>query len=665
MSEIEPPDGATETDAGSLLAALRHHLDGDEREVRDRVRELLCDPLFHPRSGMDRDTHRARVWDQMHRLATAGLSPALAYGSDQGGADDPAAGIAAFETLAFGSLSLLVKAGVQWGLFGGAINNLGTPEQKERWLPSTASLDLPGCFAMTEIGHGSDVQNLRTTAVYDPASDQIIVHTPDEDAAKDYIGNAARDGRAAVVFAQLITGGDERTGEQHGVHAVFVPIRDDAGEPLPGITIADDGPKAGLNGVDNGRIVFDHVAVPRTNLLARFGHIEPDGTYHSDIESTTRRFFTMLGTLVMGRVSVAGAAVSASEVALTIAVRYGDVRRQFADPSGAERRLLDYQAYQENLLPALATTYALHYAQRDLRRRLVTAFGDDDPAARREVESLAAGLKAVATWHATDTIQRCREACGGAGYLSENRLPDLRADTDVFTTFEGANTVLLQLVAKGLLTGYQQEFSQLDQLETVRFAVDMAADTIVERLRGAPLMQSLRGLMPRSSGDGNVRDRGWQDETFTYRAEHTLETASARIRARMEDNNDPFEAFNGTQSHLITAARAHVDQLVFEQFTAAVDTCTDDVARRALELVVDLHALATIRQHSGWYQEHGRFSAATSKTITREFEALLAEVRPLAVDLVNAFGVPEPSVAAPIATGAEARRQQLRAEAND
>ncbi|CAN5251228.1 acyl-CoA dehydrogenase [soil metagenome] len=647
--------------------ALAKHLDGRHGDVRDRVRELLTDPLFHPKAGLPRDEHRERIWAQMQALADSGLSPALGYPEVHGGEGDPGGGIVAFETLAFGSLSLLVKAGVQWGLFGGAVHNLGTEPHHEAYLADIADLSLPGCFAMTEVGHGSDVQSLRTTATYDPADDTFVINTPDEDAIKDYIGNAARDGRAAVVFAQLSTASGE-----HGVHAFMVPIRDEDHTEMPGVSIADDGPKAGLNGVDNGRIAFDHVRIPRPNLLNRFGDVDADGTYTSPIENPSRRFFTMLGTLVTGRTSIAGAAISATKVALAIAIRYGDVRRQFAAPEradgsapydGRDIPLLEYQAYQRPLLPALAKTYALHFAQEDLVDRLVKAFADDDAEGRREVESLAAGLKAVATWHATETIQACREACGGAGYLSVNRLPDLRADTDVFTTFEGANAVLLQLVAKGLLTGYKQEFSELDVVGTARFAAEQVVDTLLERLRGASLVQSLRGVMPTASEDAGLRDRGWQGDMFTFRQEHVLETAAARIRAGLNAHGDSFRAFNDVQSHVLYAARVHVENMVLQEMTAAVDRCADDGARQQLELLNDLYALSVIEGDRAWFMEHGRISPETSKAITAEVEALLAEVRPHARGLVDAFGIPEESIAAPIALGAEERRQALRDQA--
>lgn len=251
------------------------------------------------------------------------------------------------------------------------------------------SLEIPGCFAMTETGHGSDVQRLRTTATFDPNTDEFVVHTPDEAARKDYIGNAAHDGRLAVVFAQLITGG-----QRHGVHALLVPIRDADGTVLPGIRIEDCGPKAGLNGVDNGRIWFTQVRVPRTALLNRYGDVAADGTYSSPIENPNRRFFTMLGTLVRGRISVAGGAGMAAKTALAIAIRYGQVRRQFLRPgSDSEVALLDYLAYQRRLLPALARTYALHFAQEEMVSRLHDGSTDGplDERAQRELRRTLPG----------------------------------------------------------------------------------------------------------------------------------------------------------------------------------------------------------------------------------------------------------------------------------
>jgi acyl-CoA oxidase len=630
---------------------IRRVLDGRWVELRNRARKLAEDPRFAVEIGEDTETQRARVLERMRALADEGYSR-LGFPTRYGGLNDVGGSITGFEMLAMGDLSLLVKAGVQWGLFGGAILHLGTERHHAAYLPDVISLDLLGCFAMTETGHGSDVASLRTTATFDPAADEFVIRTPDRDARKEYIGNAARDGRLAVVFAQLITAGETR-----GVHGFVVPIRDEHRNPMPGVRIEDCGLKAGLNGVDNGRLYFDDVRIPRDNLLNRYSDVAADGTYSTRIENRTKRFFTMLGTLVQGRISVAAGAGSATKVALTIAIRYGDARRQFAGPDGTEIRLLDYLAHQRKLLPALAKTYALHFAQLELVTGLHETTPDlDDPDAplpmahpdRRELEARAAGVKAVGTWHATSTIQACRQACGGAGYLAENRLPGLKADTDVFTTFEGDNTVLLQLVAKELLTGYRDHFGELDWLGTVRLVADTAVEQVVERLGGRRILQRLLDATPGRGDEADLLDRGWHLELFDWREKHLLETLARRLR-RAADADDPFAVFNAAQDHLLSVARAHIDTVLLAAFVHGVESVPDGPERELLGAVCDLYALSTIEAERAWLQEHGRLTAQRSKAVVAAVNDLCGRVRPHANTLVDAFGIPDAALAAPIA----------------
>ncbi|SCL55055.1 acyl-CoA dehydrogenase family protein [Micromonospora yangpuensis] len=617
---------------------LRQVLDGPWAEVRDAHRAHL-DERFLPVYGESGDQARERITRLLTELPTE-VGIASAFPTGHGGRSDVGASIVASEMLAQVDLSLMVKAGVQWGLFGGAVVALGTRRHHEAYLRDIASAKLLGCFAMTETGHGSDVQQLRTTCTYDPQTQTFDLHTPHEAARKDYIGNAARDGRMAVVFAQLITGG-----QRHGVHAWLVPIRDERGNPMPGVTIGDAGPKAGLAGVDNGRISFDHVSVPRDMLLDRYGQVAADGTYTSPIDNDSRRFFTMLGTLVRGRVSVGGAASAATRSALTIAVRYGDLRRQFGTP-GAEREVLlnDYLAHQRKLLPALATTYALHFAHTELVTALDQAHRDDSPLdehRQRELESRAAGLKAAQTWHATRTIQTCREACGGAGYLAENRLPGLKADIDVFTTFEGDNTVLLQMVAKGLLTGYRDAFGSLDGWGRASFVAEQVREMMIERTAARSLIQRLISAVPGQDDEVAVTDRGWQLKVFEDREKHLLDGAIRRLRNGAATKKDrPFDIFNDVQDHVLTLAAAHVDRITLEAFVAGVEATTDPAARALLSRVCDLYALSVIETHKGWFLEHGRLTPARSKAVTAVVNGLLKELRPQMGTLVDAFGIP-------------------------
>jgi acyl-CoA oxidase len=426
-----------------------------------------------------------------------------------------------------------------------------------------------------------------------------------------------------------------------------VPIRDERGEPMPGVRIEDCGAKLGLDGVDNGRLYFDHVRVPHDALLDRYAQVSPEGEYTSTIENPTKRFFTMVGTLIQGRISVCGAAINASKVALVIAVRRGATRRQFGPPGGEEAVLLDYRTHQRRLLIPLATTYALHFAQERLVAELHEVFtaGDGEDRKRRELETLAAGVKAIGTWHATHTIQECREACGGAGYLRANRFAALKADTDVFTTFEGDNTVLLQLAAKNLLTDFRDQFGELDPLGMAQFFAGQVLGTVAERTAFREVLGRLGDdLRPGRDDSAELLDRATQLELVKWRQEHILSGAARRLKGGIDAGGNPFAVLVDTQDHVVDAARAWVDLVVLEAFAHAVERCDEPAVKPVLDTLCSLYALSRIEAERGWYQEHGRLSSTRSKAVIKAVNTLCGEVREHAELLVEAFGVPEPAL---------------------
>ena len=625
-------------------AALQRELDGRYAPVRGQVREVLCRPEFAPVVGLATDEYRRRVLEWAQTLASEGLT-APGFPEEFGGHGDPGANVAAFESLGYGDLSLLVKFGVQFGLFGGAVQQLGTRPHHERYLRAIGSLELPGCFAMTEARHGSDVQHLETTATYDPDTREFVIDTPADEAHKEYIGNAARDGRLAVVFAQLIAGGN-----CHGVHAFLVPIRDGDGDVCPGVRIEDCGEKMGLNGVDNGRLWFDNVRVEREALLGRYGDVSPDGEYSSPIENPNKRFFTMLGTLVQGRVCVSAASVSAAKTALTIAVRYGLRRRQFGPPDGEDVPILDYRTHQRRLMPLLAKTFALHFGQNELTECFHHVFSSSEVTERerRRLETLAAGMKATSSWHATATIQTARECCGGAGYMSMNRFAALKADTDIFTTFEGDNTVLMLLTAKGILTDYKDHFGELDPREMVSFVASQAVETVVERLFARKIVQVIGDAVTGGEDSRDLLDREYHLELFRWREGHITASVAQRFKRGLDEGYDAFEVFRAVQDHAANAARAHIDTVLLEAFAAAIDGCEDEPVKEMLNLICDLYALHNVESDRAFFQEHGRLASPRCKAITREVNRLCNEVREHAAAIVDSFGIPDAVLGAPI-----------------
>jgi len=612
----DPGRGATSIDSDRL----RDFMDADHRELRDRVLRLLSRPEFDLTPGLPHTEHRERVLEAIQLLADEGLG-SLAFPTDHGGTDSPGASVAVFETLAYGDLSILVKFGVQFGLFGGSVHQLGTEKHHAEYLRRIGSLELPGCYAMTETGHGSNVRDLETTATYDHNDRSLVIHTPTETAGKDWIGNAALHGQIATVFARLIV--DD---EDHGVHAVLVPIRDPDGLAWPGVRIEDRGLKLGLNGVDNGRLWFTEVRVPVENLLDRFATIDAQGVYHSPIASSGRRFFTMLRTLVAGRVSIASASVSAARLGLTIAIRYAAGRRQFGARGSDETPILEYLAVQRALLPRLASTFAGHFAVRDLQRRFASGSATDDG----EVEVLAAALKAWTSDRCVETLQACREMCGGQGYLADNRFAALKADTDIFTTFEGANLVLCQLAAKGLLSKYRDDMGSLDLRGALQYLGERAETSLTE----------LNPVVTRRTDEGHLLDPDFHLGALTYREERLLRSAATRLRGRLRDGMESLEAVNEVQDHLVSLATAHAERVALQRFQIGLINAPAD-ARSILGSLCALFALSRIEADRAWFLEAGYLEGVKSRAIRSQVNSLCGQIASCAPDLVDGFGIPE------------------------
>ncbi|WP_127818434.1 acyl-CoA dehydrogenase family protein [Microbacterium sp. CPCC 204701] len=637
------------------VAAVTDLLLGTWGETRRAAREMIKDPAFWRIGGQPMPEHRERVLSQLHLLVEHGGSR-RAFPEEYGGHGDNGANIAGFEELVLADPSLQIKSGVQWGLFGSAIHQLGTKKHHDAWLPSVIDLRLPGAFAMTETGHGSDVAAIGTTATYDADTEQFVIHTPFRGAFKDYLGNAALHGKAATVFAQLITGG-----VNYGVHCFFVPIRDDEGRMLPGITSEDDGVKGGLNGIDNGRLAFDHVRVPRFNLLDRYGQVAADGAYTSDIASPGRRFFTMLGALVQGRVSLDGASTTGTALALHIALTYADQRRQFDSGAGTDEVvLLDYGKHQRRLLPLLAQNYAQFFSHDELLKKFDGVFSGraDTPDEREDLETLAAALKPLSTWNALATIQEAREACGGSGFLAENRMVGLHQDLDVYVTFEGDNNVLLQLVGKRLLSDYAKQFKGADAATLARFAVGQTAGKV---FHGAGLRQLGQAVADLGSTARSVElglREEQQHELLAGRVQQMVADVAAALRpASKLAPADAAALFNTHQAELIEAARAHGELLQWEAFTDGVNHIADEGTRRVLTWLRDLFGLHLVEKHLAWYLINGRLSTQRAASVSRYIDRLCARLRPHAQDLVEAYGFEPEHVRAPIASGAERERQ--------
>lgn len=604
-------------------------LEGNQSEIIKKVKAVISDPEFQYLDTDNLSAYREKVWQWCQQLADQGFG-AMAYPKEYGGQADMEKYFTIMETLSYHDLSLVIKFGVQFGLFGMSVYFLGTEKHHKKYLQQIGTLDLPGCFAMTETGHGSNVKGIETTATYDHAKKSLVIHTPNEQAKKEYIGNAALHGQMATTFVKLII-----DGKDYGVSAVLVPIRDKSGKSLAGITIEDCGRKMGLNGVDNGKIHYNNVSVPVENLLDRFASISADGKFESPIASDNRRFFTMLGTLVGGRIGIPRSGLSASKSGLTIAIRYGDQRRQFGPEGGSEIPILNYRTHQRRLMPLLANAYALHFSLQYLTHRFINRKEED----MQEIEALAAGMKSFATWNTTATLQECRECCGGKGFLSENRIERLKNDSDIYTTFEGDNTVMLQLVAKSRLTEFKQEFSNMGMFGILNFVAEQASSSLTE----------LNPFFTRNTDEEHLLDFEFQLEAFKHRERDILVSAAQRLKKHISSGMDSFDAFNVSQHHLVQVGLAHIERVILEKFIEQVNQTKDAGCKAVLKKLCQLFALSQIEKNKGWYLESGYMEGAKTKAVRKLVNQLCWDVRQEAVPLCDAFKIPESCLAAPIA----------------
>ncbi|KAL0271876.1 UNVERIFIED_CONTAM: hypothetical protein PYX00_005049 [Menopon gallinae] len=540
------------------------------------------------------------------------------------------------EALAMVNRNLSIKFALGVSLFGNALPSLGT-KRHLKYCDAAWRGELLSCFAITEIAHGSNTKNLRTTATYDSEKEEFVINTPDFQAAKCWVGNLGKTATFAIVFAQLKT----MDGDNHGLHAFIVPIRDpNTMLPYPGITVGDMGEKIGLNGIDNGFIMFDQYRIAKENLLNKTGDVNENGVYETCFTNPQQILGAALENLSAGRLAITQECTNSLCCAITIAVRYAAVRRQFGPENKKEMPILEYPLHQWRLFPYLAASCVFKIFIADFTEQYLetveksyssTVTLTDLTAGVAEIHAIISSCKPLVSWICRDAIQECREACGGFGYLKSSNLGELRNENDPSVTYEGDNNVLIQQTSNWLL----RQWNNKDEIAT---SSPLGSIKFLEQYN------VISGCKFIGSKVEDVTDFNFIKTAFRWLLCWLMKETEREMSLLQSNGADRF-----TARTLCQVYKARTLSLVFAEHNAISYTCRRLTSHKlqadikaVLEKLVLTYGLWCIDRHLSYFYQGGFAEGPRIASLVRKgLTSLCRELVPDAVSIVDAVSPPD------------------------
>ncbi|XP_067621939.1 peroxisomal acyl-coenzyme A oxidase 3 isoform X2 [Eurosta solidaginis] len=538
------------------------------------------------------------------------------------------------EALHVYSPSLSVKIALGIGLFNNAIRAMGT-ERHMKYYDAAWNRELITCLAITEVAHGSNTKNIRTTATYDPATQEFVINTPDFEAAKCWVGNLGKTATIAMTFANLYTA----DGENHGLHGFLIPIRDPKTlQAYPGVLVGDIGEKIGLNGIDNGFVMFSNYRIPRENLLNRTGDVSPEGVYESVFSEPGKVLGAALESFSAGRIGITQESVNTLASASVIAVRYAALRKQFGpEKDGPEIAIIEYQLQQWRIFPYLAAACVLKVAVAELTETYLKIIAQSQKDSNgfelltqivSEIHAVISSSKPLITWTARDAIQEAREACGGHGYLKAAKLGDLRNDHDPSVTYEGDNNVLGQQASNWLLRQWNGTVeSPIGTANFLKNREEILQHTYEDVVRKSPI-ESMEFVL----------------HCYEWMLCYLLDRTSERMAEDIKLGAHRFDARNNSQ---VYGARdvsiAYAEYFALCRFRECYRRLSaDNELAKVLNIIFTIYSMWCIDRHMATFYVGGfAISASFAETIRARLLTKCGDLKESAVSVADALAPPD------------------------